>query len=338
MGNTAVVKLPRHGSLCIIPMMKAFAECFPPGVVNIFNGRGADTAGPILETGKLSSLAFIGSSTAANRLRIQHPKPSRMRCTLGLDAKNAAIVLKDVDLDLAVKEIVSGTLSFNGQRCTAIKIVFVQKEIAAEFVSKISKAVDSLSFGLPWESGVALCPLPEVDKTTTLQGFVDDAITNGASVTNQNGGLTSDTFYFPSVVYPIKPSMRLWTEEQFGPIVPIATFSLIDDVISYLAECKYGQQVSVFGQDSRVIGPLCDILVNQVCRVNLNGPCKRGPDVFPFTARKDSAEGTLDIESAIRAFSIRTMVAAPITDVNRSLISSIIAERSSQFLNNDVLF
>lgn len=338
MGNTAVVKLPRHGALCIIPMMKAFAECFPAGVVNIFNGKGAETAGPILETGKLSSLAFIGSSTAANRLRIQHPKPSRMRCTLGLDAKNAAIILKDVDMDLAVQQVVSGTLSFNGQRCTAIKIVFVQKEIADEFVKKLSKAVDSLSIGLPWESGVSICQLPEVDKVKTLQGFVDNAISNGASVTNQNGGLTSETFYFPSVVYPVKPSMRLWTEEQFGPIVPVASFNLIDDIISYLAESKYGQQISVFGNDSRVIGPLCDVLVNQVCRVNLNGPCKRGPDIFPFTARKDSAEGTLDIESAIRAFSIRTMVAAPITNSNRKLISNIISERSSQFLNNDVLF
>lgn len=252
--------------------------------------------------------------------------------------KNAAIILKDADLSIAVKEVLSGTLSFMGQRCTAIKIVFVQKEIAAEFVKLFSEAVDKMTFGLPWDNNVALAPLPELDKVESIQAYVDDAISKGASVVNRNGGLTTKTFYFPSVVYPVKSDAKLWTEEQFGPVIPIADFGLIEDVISYLAESTYGQQVSVFGQDPRIIGPLCDILVNQVCRVNLNSSCRRGPDVFPFSARKDSAEGTLDIESAIRAFSIRTMVACPITDMNRKLISSVIAERTSQFLNNDILF
>ena len=338
MGNTCVVKLPRHGALCITPLIDAFATCYPPGVVNIFNGRGVDTAGPIIESGKVNSLAFIGSSSAANRLRIQHPKPSRLRCSLGLDAKNAAIILEDATFNSTIDQILAGTLGFGGQRCTAIKIVFVHEKIADKFVEEFSKVVDSLKFGLPWDKDAFICPLPEYNKIATLQGYVDDAVAKGAKVCNRNGGLVSETFYFPSVVYPVTNSMKLWTIEQFGPVVPIVRFSSIDDVINYLVSSTYGQQVSVFGNDPLVIGPLCDILVNQVCRVNLNGACKRGPDVFPFTARKDSAEGTLDIESAIRTFSIRTMVAAPITDQNRQIIRTIITERSSQFLNNDILF
>jgi glyceraldehyde-3-phosphate dehydrogenase (NADP+) len=121
-------------------------------------------------------------------------------------------------------------------------------------------------------------------------------------------------------------------------VVPIAVYDNIEQVVDYLADSKYGQQVSVFSHDPVALGPLLDILTNQVCRVNLNGACKRGPDEFPFTARKDSAEGTLDIESAIRSFSIRTMVAAPITEPNRMLMQQIITQRTSQFLNNDYLF
>ena len=337
MGNTCVVKLPRHGCLSLVPLFKAFAECFPPGVVNIFNGRGADTAGPIIQTGKLTSLAFIGSSTAANTLRIQHPKPNRLRCSLGLDAKNAAIVLGDADLNVALKEVLAGTLAFSGQRCTGIKIVFVHRSIVDVFVAKFAEIVDALKFGLPWEAGVKLCPLPEVNKVQTLQRYVTDAVEKGARVVNKNGGAHNETFFFPAVVYPVDRTMRLWLEEQFGPIVPIVAFDHTEEVIDYIVDSSYGQQVSVFGKDSAVVGPIFDVLVHQVCRVNLNGACKRSPDTFPFTARKDSAEGTLDIESALRAFSIRSMVAGPLTDDNQRIIQSVVTQRTSEFLNTDML-
>ncbi len=78
-----------------------------------------------MASGKVDVLAFIGSSQVADALKKQHPQPHRLRCVLGLEAKNPAIVLPDADLDLAVRECVLGALSFNGQRCTALKILFV---------------------------------------------------------------------------------------------------------------------------------------------------------------------------------------------------------------------
>jgi len=335
MGNCCVAKLPRAGALALATLFPALQSSFPPGAVNAFFGRGVETVGPIIQSGKLSAMAFIGGSSAANMLRVQHPKPSRMRCVLGLDAKNAAIVMPDADLDTTIKELLLGTLGFSGQRCTAIKITFVHRSIVDRVLERLAAAVDAIGFGLPWSADdVAVSPLYEYSRVQSMQAYVDDAIAHGASVVNRNGGLTNGSFYYPSVVYPVKPTMRLWTEEQFGPVVPIVPFDDVSGVIDYVADSKYGQQVSVFGFDPVAVGSLIDILVNIVCRVNLNGACKRGPDEFPFTARKDSAEGTLDIESAIRAFSIRTMVAAPITTPNRMLIQHIITQRTSQFLNN----
>lgn len=84
------------------------------------------------------------------------------------------------------------------------------------------------------------------------------------------------------------------------------TYDLPDP--KYLATSPYGQQASIFGQDPVKIAPLIDVLVNQVSRVNLNSQCQRGPDVFPFCARKDSAYGTLSVDDALRVFSIRAMV------------------------------
>ncbi|MFT7285690.1 aldehyde dehydrogenase family protein, partial [Nonlabens sp.] len=119
MGNTVVFKPAKHGVLLISPLLEAFQNSFPAGVVNIIYGRGRTVASPIMQTGKIDVLALIGNSTSANALQNQHPKSNRLRSVLGLEAKNPAIVLKDADLDLAISECIAGTTSFNGQRCTA---------------------------------------------------------------------------------------------------------------------------------------------------------------------------------------------------------------------------
>jgi glyceraldehyde-3-phosphate dehydrogenase (NADP+) len=338
MGNTAVVKLPRYGSLCQIPLLEAFRDSFPKGVVNILSGDGKDVAGPIVATGEIAALAFIGSSRAANILKKQHPRPNRLRCILGLDAKNPGIILPDADLDLAVSECVTGALSFNGQRCTALKLLFVHRSIAEDFVRRLSDAVDALPIGMPWEKGVRITPLPDLGAPDRMRALVADAVSKGASARNAKGGLSSESLYFPSVVYPVTPGMELYTVEQFGPVVPVAVFDDEREVFDFIASSNYGQQASIFGRDPRAVGPLIDAFANQVCRVNLNAQCQRGPDVYPFTGRKDSAEATLSVSDALRCFSIRSMVAAADSEAGKELLGGILRERSSNFVNTDYLF
>ena len=338
MGNTVVVKLPRFGMLCQAPLLRAFADCFPRGVVNVVNGEGRTVAAPLVEAGDVAALAFIGSSRVANVLKKQHPRPNRLRCILGLDAKNPAVVLPDADLDLAVRECLTGSLSFNGQRCTAIKLVFVQRAVADRFLQAFTDAVDALPLGLPWEAGAKLTPLPEEDKAAAMQALVDDAREKGARIVNRHGGVANRTFYYPAVVFPVDARMALYTVEQFGPVVPVALYDDLREVVDYVVASSYGQQASVFGRDARVIGPLVDVLANQVCRVNLNAQCQRGPDVYPFAGRKDSAEGTLSVSDALRCFSIRSMVAAPGTRENTELLGGILRDRTSNFVSTDYLF
>jgi glyceraldehyde-3-phosphate dehydrogenase (NADP+) len=101
---------------------------------------------------------------------------------------------------------------------------------------------------------------------------------------------------------------------------------------------EYGQQVALFGRDRQRMASLVDALVNQVSRINLNSQCRRGPDTFPFTGRKDSAEGTLSVSDALRAFSIRTVVATASNDDNKALVSDIVVGRMSSFLSTDYIF
>jgi len=338
MGNTVIFKPAKYGVLLIKPLLSAFKECFPPGVINIIYGRGRDTAGAIMQTGKLNIFVFIGSNKGANDLKKMHPKPHMLRSVLGLDAKNPAIILPCANIDVAVDECVLGSLSFNGQRCTALKIIWVHKSLVDSFLEKFSAKVSALKSGMPWDSGVNITPLPEPGKTEYLADLVNDALEHGASLINKAGGQINETYFHPAIVYPVNSKMKIWREEQFGPVVPVVAFDDISEVKEYIVNSNFGQQASIFGQDSKSVAKMIDTIVNQVSRINLNTQCQRGPDMFPFNGRKDSAEGTLSINDALKVFSIRTMVATKDESSNKEIIKQIIQNRESSFLSRDFIF
>ncbi|MBF0468358.1 MAG: NADP-dependent glyceraldehyde-3-phosphate dehydrogenase [Desulfamplus sp.] len=337
MGNTVILKPPKHGALLYAPLLDAFCDVFPKGVINVIYGEGRTMIPPLMASGKINVLGLIGTSRTANSLKKQHPNPNRIRCVLGLEAKNPAIVLKDADIDLAVKECVLGSLSFNGQRCTALKLLFVERSIADEFLAQFARAVNELPFGMPWQDGVFVTPVAEKGKTDYLNALVSDAVSHGSRVVNDQGGTICESFFFPAVLYPVNNKMRVYHEEQFGPVIPILAFDSIDEPIDYIINSNYGQQVSIFGKDPDQMAQLIDPLTNQVCRVNINCQCQRGPDTFPFTGRKDSAEGTLSVSDALRVFSIRTLVAAKKTDMNKEIITRIVRDHKSKFLATDFI-
>ena len=337
MGNTAIFKPAKFGVLLISPLMEAFQNSFPKGVVNIIFGRGRTLATPIMKSGKIDVLALIGHSSSAKSLQTQHPKVNRLRLVLGLEAKNPGIVLSDADLDVAIEECIAGSLSFNGQRCTALKVLYVHEDIVEEFNKRFSARVDELSFGNPWEPGVKLTPLPEPNKPAYIQGLIDDAKKHGATILNTKGGETSENYIFPAVLYPVNKQMEVFHEEQFGPVVPIISFKNIEEPLDDIADSNYGQQVSLFGKDVQTLAPLIDNLVNLVCRVNLNSSCQRGPDVYPFTGRKDSAVSTLSVYDALRSFSIRTFVASKDNPYNNSILKELLEKKTSNFISTDYI-
>ncbi|NNC62670.1 MAG: NADP-dependent glyceraldehyde-3-phosphate dehydrogenase, partial [Eudoraea sp.] len=317
MGNTTIFKPAKHGVLLITPLLEAFKNSFPKGVVNILFGRGRTVAAPIMKTGKVDVLALIGNSKSANALQDQHPKSNRLRLVLGLEAKNPAIILPDANMELTIEECITGTLSFNGQRCTALKIVYVHEEVRETFLKQFAARVDELKYGNPWDEGVKLTPLPEPGKPQYIQELIDDALAKGAKIINKKGGKHFDNYIWPAVLYPVTKDMRVYQEEQFGPVIPILSFQDIEEPLDDMAASNYGQQVSLFGKDVYTLAPLIDTLANLVCRVNLNSSCQRGPDVYPFTGRKDSAQSTLSVHDALRSFSIRTFLAFKDNEINK---------------------
>jgi glyceraldehyde-3-phosphate dehydrogenase (NADP+) len=324
MGNTVVFKPPKHGVLLHEPLLGVFRDSFPDGVVNTIYGEGEKVVKPILKSGKIDVLAFIGNSTVANILRSYHPKPNRLTEVYGLEAKNPGIVLHDADLDFCIDECLKGALTFNGQRCTALKILFVHSSIINSYLKKIKTQLAQLKVGMPWVKDVTITPMPEDNKIEYLTDLVEDAQRHGASIINEQGGWSEETVFYPTVLYPVNEKMKIYHEEQFGPVIPIVPYNDIEEPLRYIENSKYGQQVSIFGNDQEAIGDLITPLLNQTARVNINSLCQRGPDSLPFTGRKDSAKSTLSTTDALRVFSLRSVVAAKGSGCNPEIFSEIV--------------
>ena len=155
-GNVVTMKLPTIGGQCHLLTVDAFATCLPPGVVNFVSGSGRKCCPPIMKSGLVDMLGFIGGSKACDALIGDHPRPHRLKVFSQLEGKNMGIVLKDADLDVAADQCCAGSTSYNGQRCTAIKLVYVHKSVAGAFLDKFKAKVAAKKVGLPWAEGVAL--------------------------------------------------------------------------------------------------------------------------------------------------------------------------------------
>jgi len=180
--------------------------------------------------------------------------------------------------------------------------------------------------------GVKITPLPEPNKPKYLQELIADAKNLGAEVINESdgGGTLMHALMVPALLYPVTGSMRLWHEEQFGPVVPIAVYDDIEEVYKYLSVTPFGQQAAIFTKDPAQAGPIIDVMSTVVGRVNINTQCGRSPDVFPFSGRRSSAMGTMSVTEALNQFSVETVVAAKKNSANEDILLAL--KENSNFL------
>jgi len=191
----------------------------------------------------------------------------------------------------------------------------VHRSVAADFTKRICELINGLKSGVPFGK-TQITPLPQSDKPEYLSGLVDDAKSLGAQVINQSGGHVDRSLFFPAVLFPVNASMRVWHEEQFGPVIPIAEYESIEEVFSYLRQTPSGQQIAIFtrpnsgAMPSQELAKLIDVCAMSTCRVNLNCQCQRGPDNYPFAGRRSSALGTISVSEVLKAVSVETLVAS----------------------------
>ncbi|TAA09757.1 aldehyde dehydrogenase family protein [Pseudoxanthomonas winnipegensis] len=242
-GNAVVLKpdprTPYAGGFVIAEVLAAAG--LPEGLLHVLPG-GADAGQALVEAPGVPMIAFTGSTAAGRRigeLAGRHLK----KVSLELGGKNALIVLDDADLDKAVSAIAFGAYFHQGQICMATGRVLVQRGIAAELTRRLAEKARHLPVGDPATGQVALGPIIDQRQLQNVKDIVDASVAAGAVV--EAGGTHEGLFYAPTVLSNVRPGMRAFEEEVFGPVANIIPFDHDEEAIELANATEYGLSAGV---------------------------------------------------------------------------------------------
>ncbi len=293
-GNTVVFKPATQGAVSGILMIEALVDAgLPKSVVNVVTGRGAEIGDFIVKHPNIDMISFTGGTKTGQDIA---QKAKMIPLVLELGGKDPAIVLEDADIEQAAAQIIGGAFSYSGQRCTAIKKVFVLDSVADQLVSKLTEKVTQLKVGKASEEATVV-PLINEKAADFVEGLIVDAKDKGAKIV-AGGGRTGNLIE-PTLIDQVKPNMDLAWEEQFGPVLPIIRVSSVFEAIELEKKSEFGLQASIFTKNTEDAFTIASKL--NVGTVQLNGKPERGPDHFPFLGVKNSGLGVQGVGRSIES-------------------------------------
>lgn len=306
MGNTVVFKPPTQGSVAASRMVKLWQSVLPKDVLVVVTGRASET-GDALVTHPQTAMVAMTGSTAVGQHIAAHTGMIPLMFELG--GNDPAIVLEDADLELAATHITNGAFKYAGQRCTAVKRVYVIESVADRLVELITVKRDESfgSAGDPRQHPVG--PVISDQQADYLQELLDDAVKIGGSVVV--GGTRESRTWEATIVDHIPHTSRLVAEEQFGPILPIVRVANAAEAVRMANDSEYGLQACVFTADLTKADELAGQLA--VGGIHLNDADQRGPDNFLFIGHKASGLGAQGVRFSLEGMSQLQGIARPVT-------------------------
>jgi NAD-dependent aldehyde dehydrogenases len=300
-GNCVILKPPSQGSISALYLAELFNKAgLPKGVLNTVTGKGSEIGDYIITHKDIDFINFTGSTEVGKHIALI---AGMVPMLMELGGKDAAIVLKDADLNDSAKDIVSGAYNYSGQRCTAIKRVIVMNEVADELITLMKKRIENLTIGIP-EDDCDITPLISDSAADLVQELINDAINKGSKLVL--GNRRDSNLIYPTLFDNVTEDMRIAWEEPFGPVLPIIRVKSIDEAINLANKSQYGLQSSVFTKNINDAYYIANRL--EVGTVQINDKTERGPDHFPFLGVKSSGMGTQGIRYSIDAMSRRKVI------------------------------
>ncbi|MEP7328671.1 MAG: aldehyde dehydrogenase family protein, partial [Betaproteobacteria bacterium] len=225
-GNTVVLKPSEFTSASLLEFVKLVeAAGFPPGVVNVVTGYGAEVGDALISHPRVDRIAFTGGPEAG---RIINEKAARhmKRVTMELGGKSPNIVFDDADLDQAVKGAVAGIFAASGQTCVAGSRLLVQSTIHDEFVERLLAFIKDVKFGHPAEASTQIAPISTRPQLEKIKSYVEIAKAEGARLVAGGEpasvpGWPNGLFFKPTIFVDVQNNMRIAQEEVFGPVLVI---------------------------------------------------------------------------------------------------------------------
>lgn len=250
-GNTAVLKpseeAPLTGGLLLAEIFEEAG--LPPGVLNVVTSTREDAAevgDEMIANPATRRVSFTGS-TEVGRIIAEKAGRHLKRALLELGGKDPLIVLGDADVDYAVDAAAWGAFLHQGEICMSTERIIIEKSIADEFTEKLKKKAQALPMGDPTNPGTAIGPLINKRAVDKVHAHVEEAVVGGADLVT--GGQFDNLVYHPTVVRDVKPEMRLFSEQTFGPVAPIMVVKDREEALAVANNSEYGLSAGILTND-----------------------------------------------------------------------------------------
>lgn len=252
-GNTIVIKPSSLTPInCFIFSEIVDSVGLPGGVFNVVNGGGAEVGGALARHPDVNMISLTGSVPAGEAVMREAAK-NITKVSLELGGKAPAIVLEDADLDIAIKAITASRIGNTGQICNCAERVYVHKNIRDEFIKKLILEFQSVKLGNPAEfneGDLDMGPLINQGALKSVEEKVRVAVKQGAVIEYGGSRIEGKGYFFePTILSNVTQEMDIMHQEIFGPVLPISTFTDLDDVIEMANDCDFGLTSSVYGRN-----------------------------------------------------------------------------------------
>ncbi|ATN34905.1 salicylaldehyde dehydrogenase [Rhizobium sp. ACO-34A] len=300
-GNSVVFKAseicPRTHALIVEALEEGG---LPAGVVSLVTNAPEDAAeivGALVDHPDIRRINFTGS-TNVGRIIAERAARQLKPVLLELGGKAPLLVLKDADVDEAVKAAIFGAFFNQGQICMSTERIIVVPEVAEEFVAKFTERAKALKAGDPREGKAPLGAVVDARTVAKVEALIADAVSKGASVTG--AGAAEGVLLPAQVVDKVTADMRLYSEESFGPVVAILRAKDEDDAVRLANDSEYGLSAAVFSRDTSRALSVARRIRSGICHVN--GPTVHDEAQMPFGGTRASGYGRFGGRAGIAEF------------------------------------
>ena len=289
-GCTAIVKGPEETPASVAELIKAFDEAgMPKGSINLVYGIPAEISEYLIAHPIVRKVTFTGS-TAVGKLLASQAGTHMKRVTMELGGHSPAIVCEDADVKAAVKILSANKFRNAGQVCISPTRFLVHDSVYEEFVDGFVKQAEALTVGNGLDDGVKMGPLAHDRRLTAIEGFVADAVENGAKILTGGKRKGNKGYFFePTVMTNVSNDARIMNEEPFGPLAPINSFSSIDEVVEESNRLNYGLAAYAYTNSAKTAQDLGQAIESGQVSINHHG---LGLVDTPFGGVKDSGYGS----------------------------------------------
>jgi succinate-semialdehyde dehydrogenase/glutarate-semialdehyde dehydrogenase len=299
-GCSVILKGPEETPASVAALVQAYVDAgLPAGVLNLVFGVPSEISEYLIPHPVIRKITFTGSTPVGKKLAAlagQHMK----RITMELGGHAPAIVFGDADVDTAVKQLAASKFRNAGQVCIAPTRFLVHESVYERFVDGFVKAAGSIKVGDGLDPASRMGPLANSRRIEAMQMFVDDAVAKGAKLLTGGKRIGSTgNFFEPTVLGHVPASARIMSEEPFGPIAPIVSFSSFDEVVAEANRLPFGLASYAYTRSAKTVNAIGAAIESGMVTINHVGFAL--PEL-PFGGVKDSGYGSEGGSEAIEAY------------------------------------